>query len=105
MRRILILLGLLVLLWISWRQVDDAAPGDGDADTAAVLHRGNGAEPETLDPQIARSDSSGAILRDLYEGLTRLGPDGQVIAGAASSGDVSADGRIYTCHLRPSTRW
>lgn len=105
MRRILILLGLLVLLWISWRQIDDAAPGDGDADTAAVLHRGNGAEPETLDPQIARSDSSGAILRDLYEGLTRLGPDGQVIAGAASSWDVSADGRTYTFHLRPEARW
>ena len=96
MRRILILLGLLVLLWISWRQVDDVASGDGDADTAAVLHRGNGAEPETLDPQIARSDSSGAILRDLYEGLTRLGPDGQ---------DVSADGRTYTFHLRPEARW
>ncbi|MEE8463460.1 MAG: peptide ABC transporter substrate-binding protein [Gammaproteobacteria bacterium] len=105
MRRILILLGLLVLLWISWRQVDDVAPGDGDADTAAVLHRGNGAEPETLDPQIARSDSSGAILRDLYEGLTRLGPDGQVIAGAASSWDVSADGRTYTFHLRSEARW
>ena len=107
MRRIIILLGLLVLLWMGWRLVDDSAPdeGAGDVDAAAVLHRGNGPEPESLDPQIARSDSSGAILRDLFEGLTRLGPDGKVIAGAAASWDVSADGRTYTFHLRPAARW
>ena len=107
MRRIIILLGLLALLWMGWRLVDDSAPGDGagDADTLAVLHRGNGPEPESLDPQIARSDSSGAILRDLFEGLTRLDPAGKVIAGAAASWDVSADGKTYTFHLRPAARW
>ena len=107
MRRIIILLGLLLLLWMGWRQVDDSTLGEGagDAGTATVLHRGNGPEPETLDPQIARSDSSGAILRDLFEGLTRLSPDGKVVAGAAANWDVSGDGRIYTFHLRPEARW
>ena len=70
-----------------------------------MLQRGNGPEPETLDPQIARSDSSGAILRDLFEGLTRLSPDGKVVAGAAASWDISADGRIYIFHLRTEARW
>jgi len=107
MRRTFFLLGLLVLLWAGWRQIDDATLGESpsDADTASVLHRGNGPEPETLDPQIARSDSSGALLRDLFEGLTRLSPDGKVIAGAASSWDVSADGKTYVFHLRPAARW
>jgi oligopeptide transport system substrate-binding protein len=107
MRRIFFLLGLLVLLWAGWRQIDDATLGDSarDADAPSVLHRGNGPEPETLDPQIARSDSSGALLRDLFEGLTRLSPDGKVIAGAASSWDVSADGKTYTFHLRPTASW
>ncbi len=107
MRRIFFLLGLLVLLWAGWQQFDDATPGEspGDADAPSVLHRGNGPEPETLDPQIARSDSSGALIRDLFEGLTRLSPDGKVIAGAASSWDVSADGKTYLFHLRPAARW
>ena len=99
MRSIIILLGLLLLLWMGWWQIDDSTLGERarDADTADVLQRGNGPEPETLDPQIARSDSSGAILRDLFEGLTRLSPDGKVVAGAAARWDISADGKIYTC--------
>ncbi len=107
MRSIIILLGLLLLLWMGWWQIDDSTLGERarDADTAVVLQRGNGPEPETLDPQIARSDSSGAILRDLFEGLTRLSPDGKVVAGAAASWDISADGRIYTFHLRTEARW
>ena len=36
-----------------------------------VLLRGNGAEPDSLDPQKARSIEAHTILRDLCEGLTR----------------------------------
>ncbi len=107
MRRATILLGLALLVWIGWRQIDDATPGGErqlDAQTG-VLHRGNGPELESMDPQIARSDSSGAILRDLFEGLTRLSPEGQVIPGAASGWDVSEDRKIYLFHLRPEARW
>ena len=50
MRSIIILLGLLLLLWMGWWQIDDSTLGERarDADTAVVLQRGNGPEPETL---------------------------------------------------------
>jgi len=44
-----------------------------------VLRKGNGAEPQTLDPQRAEDVSSANILRDLYEGLVLMGPGARPI--------------------------
>lgn len=70
-----------------------------------VLHKGNGPEPETLDPHRGEGVSTSNILRDLFEGLTSEAPDGSVVPGAAERWEVSADGRDYTFHLRGSARW
>jgi len=70
-----------------------------------VLRRGNGAEPQTLDPHKAEDVPSANILRDLYEGLTAAAPDGSVVPGAAASWTVRTDGRRYTFRLRPAARW
>lgn len=81
------------------------APKSGSAAAPAVLRRGNGPEPDSLDPQLARSDSAATILRDVYEGLATLDHEGRPVPGTAASWDVSADGRTYTFHLRPTARW
>jgi oligopeptide transport system substrate-binding protein len=75
------------------------------AHAESVLRVGNGQEPETLDPHRSKSVSAASILRDLYEGLTSVAPDGRVIAGAAQSWEISADGLSYTFFLRPQARW
>ena len=49
-----------------------------------VLHRGNGTEPDTLDPQQAFSVPDYNILHDLYEGLTTFDSQGKVVLGQAS---------------------
>jgi oligopeptide transport system substrate-binding protein len=72
---------------------------------AGVLRRGNGPEPDSLDPQLARADSAANVLRDLYEGLTVLDTSGVPAPGAAEKWDVSADGLTYTFHLRENLRW
>jgi oligopeptide transport system substrate-binding protein len=83
-----------------------ALPGLAATDRAeSVLRLGNGPEPETLDPHRAEGVSTANLLRDLYEGLTGLAPDGRVIPAAASGWDLSADGLSYTFHLRPQARW
>ena len=70
-----------------------------------VLHRGNGAEPETLDPHKSTGVTEYNIEADLYEGLVTLTPDGKQIPGAAQSWDVSDDGTVYTFHIRPDAKW
>ena len=70
-----------------------------------TLRRGNGPEPDTLDPQRSRTDASFNIQRDLFEGLTAVGPDGDAVPAAAESWTVSADGLEYTFRLREGLRW
>jgi oligopeptide transport system substrate-binding protein len=70
-----------------------------------VLRKGNGVEPESLDPHKAEGTSSANILRDLYEGLTSEAPNADVIPGAAERWERSADGLTYTFYLRRNARW
>ena len=78
----------------------------GDAATErTTLRRGNGPEPDTLDPQRARTDAAFNILRDLFEGLTAVGPGGGAVPAAAETWTVSADGLEYTFRLRENLRW
>jgi oligopeptide transport system substrate-binding protein len=70
-----------------------------------VVHRGNGEEPQTLDPHLAEGVPSANILRDLFEGLTTTAPDGRVVPAAAEHWDISRDGTVYTFYLDPEGRW
>ena len=70
-----------------------------------VLYRGNGEEPQTLDPHAAEGVPAGHILRDLFEGLTSEAADGRIAPGAAQRWTVSPDGRTYTFYLDPNARW
>ena len=72
---------------------------------ASVLHRGLGSDPDSLDPQRARSTQSGVVLRDIGEGLTSYSPAGELVPGAAESWTVSDDGLTYTFTLRADARW
>jgi oligopeptide transport system substrate-binding protein len=72
---------------------------------ATTLHRGLGAEPETLDPQLASDNAALAVLGDLYEGLPAETADGRIGAGAAESWTVSPDGLTWTFQLRPRLHW
>lgn len=70
-----------------------------------ILVRGNGEEPQTLDPHLAEGVPAANILRDLFEGLTTTAPDGRIVPGAAIHWDISRDGLTYTFYLDPAGRW
>lgn len=70
-----------------------------------VYHRGNTAEPETLDQHLTSTTYESNILRDLYEGLVVHGPDASVQPGVAESWTVSDDGLVYTFALRADAKW
>jgi len=90
-------------LWAVWYFVWRETPPPPAA--AQELQRGNGTEPDSIDPQLARMESAMTILRDCYEGLVSMAPDGSIIAGAAESWSASEDGRSYTFKLRKDARW
>jgi oligopeptide transport system substrate-binding protein len=69
-----------------------------------VLHRGNTAEPESLDPAINTTLWGSHIIADMLMGLYTDDAEGKPILGAASEASVSEDGLTWTFTLRDH-RW
>ena len=69
-----------------------------------VLNRGNGAEPDSLDPAFAGSSMETNILGDMMVGLTTLDATARPIPGIAERWEISADRLTWTFHLRKA-RW
>jgi oligopeptide transport system substrate-binding protein len=61
--------------------------------------------PRSLDPTLLTDVAAQDVVDDLFEGLTTIGPDDNVVPGVASSWEVSADGKTWVFHLRPEARW
>ncbi len=60
-------------------------------------------EPQSLDPQRGRKLSSQTLMRLLFEGLTRIGPDEKPELALADELEISEDGLTYTFGLRGVT--
>jgi peptide/nickel transport system substrate-binding protein len=73
--------------------------GTAQADTGLIV--GLQLEPPHLDPTSAAAGAIDQVLySNVFEGLTRFGPDGSVNPGLAASWDISEDGLRYTFNLR-----
>jgi oligopeptide transport system substrate-binding protein len=77
----------------------------GAAAAEMVYQRGNGADPETLDPHKTSTNSESNILRDLLEGLVAYNAKAEVVPGAAEKWEVSDDGKLYRFTMRKDAKW
>src|ERR1700678_3393202 len=69
------------------------------------LEFGNGADPTSLNPQIATAINEAAVLRELFGGMYADGPDGAPVPGVLlAEPQVSPDGLTWTFHMRPE-KW
>jgi oligopeptide transport system substrate-binding protein len=77
----------------------------GSASAATILRRASAVEPETLDPQKSSGGPEQMIETDLFEGLTTYDAGTHAIPGVATRWETSADGLVWTFHLRPDAKW
>jgi peptide/nickel transport system substrate-binding protein len=57
-------------------------------------------EPPNLDPTASAAAAIDEVVyANVFEGLTRIGPDGEVLPALAQAWEISADGLVYTFHL------
>jgi oligopeptide transport system substrate-binding protein len=71
-----------------------------------ILYRGNGTEPESLDPHIVRGGPEWTVVAALFEGLVTLDPaTGGSAPGVAEAWSTSEDGLRWTFRLRADARW
>ena len=62
-------------------------------------------EPKNLDPQMATDKNSLLVIRNIYEGLTRLDSNGNIIPGVAEEWSNNSDYTEYTFRLRRNAKW
>ncbi len=97
MKKILFLVSVFLLLQLSFALLPADAVTQG-----GTLIIGLGADPAGgLDPESVMNNESGFIMATLYDSLTAYKPGtAEVTAGLAERWDISADGKVYTFHLR-----
>ena len=69
-----------------------ASPSILYANEEKVLKRGNGAEPDTLDPHLATGAWEGNIINDLFIGLYTKDINGKPIGGSSIEYSKTKDG-------------
>lgn len=63
-------------------------------------------EPPNLDPTSgAAAAIDEVVYANIFEGLTRIAPDGSTIPALAESWDVEDDGKTYVFHLHPGVKF
>lgn len=71
-----------------------------------MLVKGNGDEPESLDPAQIRSGFPGeVVLVDLFEGLVSEDGQGKIVPAQAQRWETSEDGLVWRFFLRPQLKW
>ena len=76
----------------------------------------NGTDPKTIDPHRASGQPESKIIFEIFEGLLRMLPEGDVDPetgqqpltpqpAMSDRWDISDDGRVYTFHLREGIQW
>lgn len=89
--------------WAAFRR-PAAAPGTSGLklprDLPRTLRRGNGAEPQTLDPHKAVTQWDDWIMGDMFVGLMHQDAAANPIPCAATGFTTSEDGLTHTIHLR-----
>ena len=62
-------------------------------------------EPQTIDPNLAKSGASINIINQIFVGLTKLEPDMSVSPCIAENWEISDDGTIITFTIRDDAYW
>jgi peptide/nickel transport system substrate-binding protein len=76
----------------------DATP---EAVSGGTLRVGLQADPAGFDAQVSSATALWRVAEHIFDTLTRINPDLTVRPSLADTWDISADGLVYTFHLRP----
>ena len=60
---------------------------------------------DSLDPHASAAAGTREVLFNVYEGLVKTGPDGELIPAVAERYDISDDGLVYTFTLREGVKF
>jgi len=89
------------MTWLAAAALAVAVSGSAAWGARTDISVGMQLEPPNLDPTTgAAAAIDEVVYANVFEGLTRIGPDGSVRPALARSWDISDDGLVYTFHLQ-----
>lgn len=100
MRTAQIFMVMMLLACVSCQRAEKRVASDLSLPEGAVARVAISGDPASLDPRQARDLNSLAILRMLFDGLTRNGPHGHAVPAMAEEVKISKDLTTYTFTLR-----
>ena len=104
---VLLAMGLAWGLWVSLAAASSPSPATGKV----VLRIGWTTDPDNLNPFIGYANWTFEIWSLNYQSLFGLGADGKPTLDVAAqyptqaNGGISADGKVWTIHIKPNLRW
>jgi peptide/nickel transport system substrate-binding protein len=112
-RRLLLLVAVLLAAGLVWGLAEALAASSSPAPASGqvVLRIGWTSEPDNLNPFIGWANTDYEIWAINYDFLFGFGLNGQPTLDLASqfptkaNGGISADGKVWTIHLRPNLKW
>ncbi|MDO4731469.1 MAG: peptide ABC transporter substrate-binding protein [Clostridia bacterium] len=76
-----------------------------DDESKEIINYNLGAEPTSLDPQIASDTSAKIVIMNIFEGLTKIDKDDNVIPAMAASWESENNNTVFTFKLREDAVW
>src|SRR5215208_3201022 len=62
-------------------------------------------DPRSLDPALSTDVPTGEVVSLLFDNLPQFDADARLTPGLPRTWEASAEGRVYTFHLRPNARF
>ena len=77
----------------------------GCGKTSSLIRYDISSSVSNLDPQFATDETDQMVIHNLFEGLLRQLPNGEVVNALAESYTISQNDTVYTFYLRQDARW
>ncbi|GGD18144.1 peptide ABC transporter substrate-binding protein [Pontibacillus salipaludis] len=84
---------------------ESTSDNGGESSAEQVFKANIASEPFSLNPSLANDATSSAVLLQTFEGLTRIGPEGEPQEAMASEIETSDDLKKYTFTIREDAKW
>lgn len=77
----------------------------GCGKTSSLIRYDISSSVSNLDPQFATDETDQMVIHNLFEGLLRQLPNGEIVNALAESYIISQNDTVYTFYLRQDARW
>ncbi|QST00818.1 peptide ABC transporter substrate-binding protein [Pontibacillus sp. ALD_SL1] len=84
---------------------ESTSDNGGESSAEQVFKANIASEPFSLNPSLANDATSSSVLLQTFEGLTRIGPEGEPQEAMASEIETSDDLKTYTFTIRDGAKW